>query len=233
LLVLIIFLLSVVLILSLFILTHVHPLSEYEIERLSEKRRGNKISWYYFFSTKEMGINKDFKKRINPNGAFYSMSERLSDFPSLAAALLKYKKHEWLVIAFEKEKQINMIWVNKGIDRTQVGLFLPLNKIIEIAKQKGDTTVFMFHNHPNTNPNYYSCTKPSERDLESAEAWAKALNANGLNNFEFVCERGRHYLYYRSISESFLPVITFIKEVEHSNGISKWKNLKLHLERIF
>jgi hypothetical protein len=104
----------------LLILTHLRPLKENEMEKLSSKRRGKAIHQYFTFDHQEYNVDKIFKKKMNPNGKFYRIDEKLYHFPSTAAGLLKYKKHEWIIIAFEKNKNISICWLNKGFDRSRV-----------------------------------------------------------------------------------------------------------------
>ena len=216
----------------IFIVIHFRPLSEEEIKALGQKRRNKQISQYFSFDNREFDVNKDFKKNMNPNGAFYQINESLFQFPSLAAALLKYKKHEWIIAAFEKNKKVDSIWLNKGFDRSTVSLYLSIEHIAELARKREKTSVLIFHNHPNINPNYYDCRRPSEKDIESASDFAQTLNYNGINLVEFVCERGRHYRYYLSPADNFLPSSEFIDAINKVNGLSKFKNLSLHFERI-
>lgn len=77
---------------------------------------------------------------MNPNGTFYRISENLFGFPSTATALLKYKKHEWIIIAFEKDKRAELIWLNKGFDRSGVSPYLPVGGITETAKRENLTS---------------------------------------------------------------------------------------------
>jgi len=216
-----------------FILTHVRPLNEDEVEQLGTKRRCRQIHRYFSFSAGEFNVDKDFKKRMNPNGTFYRINEGLFEFPSIAGALLKYKKHEWIIIAFEKQKQVNVIWLNKGFDRSGVSPYLSVEDIANYPKRENYTSILIFHNHPNTNPNHYDCRRPSSRDLASANEFAHVLNMHGINLVEFVCERGIHYQYFLSPANSFLPLSEFVLAIDKINALSKLKNLSLHLERIF
>ena len=109
-------LLTIGLFLVVFIVSHLRPLRENEINVLSEKRRNKGIIKYFSFDIQEYSVNKNFKKSMNPNGKFYQISEDLYTFPSLSAGLLKYKKHEWIIISFEKDRKISLIWLNKGFD---------------------------------------------------------------------------------------------------------------------
>lgn len=219
--------------LLIFVLTHLRPLTDEETRSLASKRRSARIREYFSFDRRERNANPDFKKQMNPSGAFYRINESLSEFPSIAAALLKYKKHEWLVIGFEKDRQVELMWVNKGSDRSKVTIPLTAEAIVSIARRENLNSVLIFHNHPNPSPNHLDCTNPSDADKKSAAAYAKMLNQSGINLVEFVCERGRYYRYFVSISDDFLPLISFVVEIMEVNGKSRLKNLSLHLERIF
>lgn len=217
----------------IFVLIHLRPMADYEIEQLGTKRRQKQIRTYFSFNPREFNVDKEFKKRMNPNGKLYKINEDISAFPSIAAALLKYKKHEWIIIAFERQKNVDLIWLNKGFDRSGVSPYLSIENMVNIANRENHTSVFILHNHPNTNPNYYNCNRPSTKDIESAKEFACVLNRNGINLIEFVCERGMHYEYFLSVADSFLPISEFLIVINRVNGLSKFKNLSLHVERIF
>jgi hypothetical protein len=218
----------------IFLLTHLRPLNTEEIEHLGNKRRGRQIRNYFSFNNLTSEINDEFKKKMNPNGALYHSEDiSLFDFPSKASALLKYKKHEWIIIAFEKHEIIKLLWLNKGSDRSGVYANLSKEMIVDIAKKDNYISVLIFHNHPNSNPQYYDCSSPSNQDLESADEYAQLFNKQGINLIEFICERGRHYEYYISPSSIFLPLVGFVTDIEKSNAVSKLKNLALHVDRVF
>ena len=170
---------------------------------------------------------------MKPTGRFYQISESLQEFPAIAAALLKYKKHEWIIVAFERNKEIFLIWLNKGSNRSSVSSGLSAKDMVEVAEATKASSVLTFHNHPNPYPNYLDCTKPSDQDIETAKVWSSVLNESGINLVSFICERGRHYEYFLSPADSFLPLQQFIDEINQVNGRSKLKNLSLHFERIF
>jgi len=226
----IIFLISIILI---FVLTHLRPLNTIEIEYMSKKRRKKSIRIYFTFNKYEFGANSQFKKSMNSSGKFYQIQEDLFDFPSIAAALLKYKKHEWVIVAFEKNRLIDLIWINKGENKSSVHIKLNTENMIHHSKINEYSSILIFHNHPNSNPSYYDCTKPSEQDIKLAYEYSNELNHNDCNLLEFVCERGKHYEYFSSVSDNFLPLINFEMDIENLNNISKYQNLKLHCERIF
>ena len=86
-----------------YVFTHLRPLTDDEIFKLAQKRRNKTIRNYFLFDNREYNVNKEFKN-MRADGRFYKIEERLFEF-LLAAGLLKYKKHEWIIIAFEKEKR--------------------------------------------------------------------------------------------------------------------------------
>ena len=196
-------------------------------------RRRKAIQTYYYFDRREYSVNNHFKKKMQANGTFYDMNEELFSFPSIAAGLLKYKKHEWIIVAFERNKQIEKIWLNKGQDRTQVNLTISFHNLKSVAESGKYTSVLIFHNHPNHNPAHYSMTRASITDKETSSNWSNQLVAVGVNLIEFVCERGNHYIYWRSVSDSFFPLAAFKTDLELINGINWSQNLSLHWERFF
>lgn len=214
-------------------LTHLRPLDQSEVQQLGVARRNKEIRQYLSFADVECSVDMDFKKRMNPNGSFYELDESLSLFPPAAAALLKYKKHEWVIIAFEKGKKVESMWLNKGPDRSSVSIYLPVEDIADISTRNDYTTVLIFHNHPNSNPSQLDCTQASETDLRTANKFAHVLNAKGVNLVKFVCERGSHYEYFFSPAESFVPLLEVTRTIEASNGRSGMSNFSLHCERLF
>jgi len=216
-----------------FVATHLRPLSEHEVRHLAERRRCQQVSQYFSFHSGEFSVDRQFKKRMKPTGAFYRLGEDLFRFPSTAAALLKYKKHEWVIVAFEKDRHVESIWVNKGLDGSTVSSALSAPRIAQLARQQGYGSVLFFHNHPNPGPSYYDCTSPSQQDLRSATERAEVLNREGVSMVAFVCERGRHYKYFLSATDSFLPLSDFARDINKVNGSSRLRNLSLHLQRTF
>lgn len=212
-----------------FIKEHKRPLNEEEIFNLANKRREADIREYFSFSYDEFPINMKYKSAMS-DGRFDRMQLELVEVPSFVATLLKYKKHEWVVIAFEKNKCIDLIWMNKGYDNKSVQLKISYKEISNICNRYNYSSVLMFHNHPNYNPHLYDCTEASDTDLESANELGKVLNKIGVNLKEFVCERGKFYNYFSCISVEFLTINTFIKEIKEKNNTSKNFNLLLHRE---
>jgi hypothetical protein len=98
-----------VVLLCTFIILHTRSLNEAEITALATKRREKQLRLYFTFSGMPIGVSLEFKKNMAPNGKFYDVREQLSHFPSLAASLLKYKKHEWMLVAMEKDNQVKLL----------------------------------------------------------------------------------------------------------------------------
>lgn len=227
----IILLAAVVAIVSLLILTR--PLNKSDIRALAYKRRNLAISAYYTFDTDEYWISPEAKKKMQPHGSLYELSPPISlnSFPSFAAALLKYKKHEWIIIGFEREGLVVKLWVNKGQDSETACLKLSLSSLLAIAKEQNCTTVLFLHNHPNPNPSQFSTSRPSENDLSFTQTLANLLVPESVNLLAFICERGRHYEYWRSIHNEFLPIESFVKAIEQeASEANWWKYLILRIE---
>jgi hypothetical protein len=209
-----------------FVALHLRPLNRKEIYELAKKRRAQAIEAYYQFSGVELKANKTLKKAMHAQGRFYEADVRLVNFPAAAAALVKGKKHEWILIGFEKNQRVRLLWLNKGPDRTEVAPRIP-PEAFRGALNGEYTTVLMAHNHPNGG------LQPSDQDLRSARYWARELLPQGRNLVEFVCARGRFRKYHHVVSEKFRPVDTIVVALTSANGKSYVRNLGLHLERIF
>lgn len=220
-------------IVAVFVCLHLRPLTDDEVRALAHSRRKRAISSYYTFERHEYSVNKAFKKRMVANGSLYSVSERLFGFPALAAGLLKYKKHEWIIVAFERDQTVEKMWVNKGSDRSQVHFGISLPSIRQIALDGGYGSVLVFHNHPNSDPSLYSMNQASARDKETARELAEQLSSLDINLIEFVCERGGHYEYWRSVCDTFMPSKSYILQVAQLNGSTRSQNFSLHWERLF
>lgn len=221
-----------VLITLAFVLGHLRPLTADEVAGLATKRRGKAVRQYFAFHGGEVTVDPEFKKRMKPTGAFYMIDEPLDQFPSVAAALLKYKRHEWTILALEKEGRVVLAWLNKGVDASTVHLVLPSDQLAKLATSGACTSVLAFHNHPNPSPAHYSCTRPSETDLDHAVSLAELLRGEGVSFADFVCERGRHYIYHLSVADTLLPLSEFVVHVNQANNQSRLKNLRLHTERV-
>jgi len=212
---------------------HLGPLSNDEVHALAERRRSRAIRKYFKYERHEVPVDKDFKKRMDPRGKMYRTSESLMGFPSVAASLLKYKKHEWVILAFESNQVVKQFWTNKGVDRTRVPILLSIGEILRTCREEGASSVLFFHNHPNPDPTHYSTAIASEADKEISRNWADSLAPQGVSLLSFVCERGTAHEYFRSVSRDLLPTHRFAERIAEVNGASKLRNLRLHFERLF
>ena len=173
-------------------------------KRKSEQRPKTPLERYFSFDEREFNVNSFLKSTMNAEGEFHNWDESLSEFPALAAGLLKYKKHEWVIVGFEKNKRVTKAWLNKGPDGTQVSTYLSNEAIVRIAKQGGYSTILTFHNHPASDPANFSYHEPSSTDLETAKYRASIFSAKGLNLLSFVCVAGRHYQYFTTYADKFV-----------------------------
>ncbi len=212
----------------LFILLHLRTLTENEVRYLGIKRRNRHVEEYFRSDNTECKFT--LKWSLDTRGAFYPVDFTLYSIASIVAGLLKYKKHEWIVIAFEKQKRVDRLWVNKGQNKSSASIYLPVNQVLETAIENGCSSVLVFHNHPNSNPNRYDCRHASETDRAIALHWSDTLNPRGINVGMYVCERGRPYRYFLSPSISLLD--SCIMDIKRVNGVSWYDNLQLHWERI-
>ena len=150
--------------------------------------------------------------------------------PSRVAALLKFKKHEWVVIAFVRSLHVRLLWWNKGPDGTQVWSFLPDDEVKRVLRRHDCDAVAVLHNHPSPDPSRYRVNLPSERDLHSAAHWRQRLAHDDVSLLEFVCERGVPYLYFASFADSVLSVAPIIKEIAAENDLGAFRNYGLRVE---
>lgn len=212
-----------------FFILHRNPLNEEEILKLSQKRTRKYIKKNYTFNNVPVAVNKQFKSSLKPNGCWYNVNERLATFPSYVAALLKGKKHEWVVLAIEKEGIVYGFYANKGYDNSSVSFNCDLDYIMEKCKEYGCSTIIRFHNHPNENPNHQTCLLASEQDKSSA-LWCCSQVNHSYNWMDFVCERGNFIKFFEKYSPAFTPKIASSEYIQTENNLSQFKNYKLHRE---
>ena len=167
---------------------------------------------------------------MRSGGEFVECDFPLREMPSRVAALLKYKKHEWIVIAFIRTLHVRRLWWNKGPDRTQVRSLLKDDLLKGVIRSLGSDAIAVLHNHPNPDPSHYRTSAPSEVDLRSADLWREWLAKVDVAHLEFVCERGVPYLYYASFTDSVLPLAPIVDEIVAMNGGSIFRNYALRRE---
>lgn len=206
------------------------PLTEEQIPKLAQKRRNRRILLYfspsgfsYFSPTME------FKSGLKPDGKLYQFDLEMPHVPSFVARLLKYKKHEWAVIAFLRDRRAVYLWANKGPDRTQVQL-VSVNSIFNTANRSGCDVIMVFHNHPAHDPQHYSYRSPSNQDLKAAEKFSQVLNTANISYLDYVCERGTAHRYFLNPSPTLYPLTTILGEVRTENSQGRITHMKLHFE---
>jgi len=101
-----------------------HPLTADEASLLSQKRRRNRALLEYRFCSNQRVADRAEKKAMDSTGQFVVCDFDFLQAPSRIAGLLKYKKHEWVVLAFISSSRVSRLWWNKGPDGTQVWAFL-------------------------------------------------------------------------------------------------------------
>lgn len=215
---------------SLFYLTHRRALFLKEIKKLSTKRRKRYIVRHYTFREKNAAIDNKFKSSMKASGKLYKTEHQLSGFPAYIAHLLKWKKHEWVILAIEGDSIIKYMWMNKGLDNMSVNFNCELEMIIDLCKENKCNTIMRFHNHPNGNPNSQTCFLASEQDKISAKHLSEIVNQYGLNWLDFVCERGNYLKCFSNFSDGFIPEEAKIDFIEKQNSLSPSENYKLHRE---
>lgn len=136
------------------------PLGDEGIARIARARRRRLIRTHFRRSSRVVLPDASFKSSLKPDGQLYSASIDLADFPSYAAQLLKYKKHEWMVVGFACGREVVALWAHKGPDSSQV-LCLPTEEVLGVARRLSADTVMAFHNHPASEPHRYDYSRPS------------------------------------------------------------------------
>ncbi len=209
------------------------PLSAEQVATLAACRRWAEIKAYFRFHGDPVMFDIAFKQKMPARGGWFNFGCPMEPWPATAAALLKYKKHEWIIVAFLHGRQVSRLWINKGADNASVALPMNPHLLLEECRRGGFSSVFIHHNHPNHAPRKFYMLLPSEQDGLFAEEYAATLAAGGVNVLQFVCERGRFKCFHSRIAEQFMPVSQFRQQIAHRNGLSWHSNLRLHLERLF
>lgn len=212
------------------VLRNRHPLTPEEILRLATKRRRIRQIQEFAFCVQARQANPAEKKAMDSTGEFVACDLDYFEMPSRVAGLLKYKKHEWIVIAFIARKRVIRLWWNKGPDGTCVWSFLRLDAVCALVRSLGLDAIAILHNHPNPNPSRYRVNIPSEVDLTSATYFHKILVPMGGSLIEFICERGVPHLYYAAFAETVVAFGPILAEVVSVNDKGVFPNYWLRKE---
>ena len=230
------FILFILLIVSLWWLIDVFPFREplsrdQEIE-LAIKRQKEALISRRRFSTIQKVADLDVKKKMRSKGEFKNYRTNYYELPSEIAALLKYKKHEWVVIAFVSNNESTYLWWNKGDNNVSVLPYLNPTQVLRVANIQKSEAIAIFHNHPNPDPSRYRMNIASKADIQSAKLYSSVLNSNGINLLEFICERGTPYMYYASLKLNEMPKEKFLPDIKEKNGTGIFANRALRKELI-
>jgi hypothetical protein len=206
-------------------------LPDEEAETIARKKRLAVIEQHYGFpSGPSYADYRSFKRIMKADGNLYEMDILTADFPKEGAAILKHKKHEWIMYAFCRGKKVVSVWMNKGPDRTQVWSLIPIETLYRIAGEIGADTVISMHNHPNPDPGRYSSCMPSEADGSNAISRGMFFNQQNINFLAFVAERGLHYQYACWVTDGFFPLEDIRSEIDDRRRRFSPANLRLRRE---
>lgn len=219
--------------LSVFVWIYSRPLNQRQIADLAARRRSANIKTYFHFHGAPIMADAAFKQKMPARGGWFNLNCPIETWPATAAALLKHKKHEWIIVAFLHGRRVSRLWVNKGADNTSVALPLDPQLLLEECHRGGFSSIFFHHNHPNPAPREFYMLLPSSQDAAFAAQYAATLVAGGVNVFQFICERGRFRCFHSRVAGQFMPVAEFRDRVARRNGLSWHSNLGLHVERLF
>jgi len=219
--------------LAVFIFIHFRPLDDDEIRELALKRRKKATTTYYAHDPVQYRANSDAKKSMPSFGGLFPVEWELNVAPPIVASLLKFKKHEWIVVGFESQRLVRLLWMNKGSDKLSVGLGLAIDRIRDICQESGYRSVLVFHNHIHPRQTSYNTGIPSGRDLESSNEWAQNLATVDVTLVGYICERGVPYRFFLNVPDSQFPLAEFQSAISLHNAHSWLQNLSLHMERIF
>jgi hypothetical protein len=212
------------------VLKYRHPLGLEEVRELASKRQWEHLLRAYAFSSAPRIADPSEKKAMKGSGQFVRCNLSYSEMPSVMSGLLKYKKHEWIVMVFIRNFHAEYLWWNKGSDGRSVSPRLSGGYLENAIKLHKPDTLAILHNHPNPNPSRYRANLPSAQDLRSAEYMASSLAKAGIGLIEFVCERGMPHMYYAFLNSDLSPLDDHIERINGLNGAGIFKNVELRRE---
>ena len=212
------------------IFIHRRPLDQDETVDLAIARRHDQAMRRHRFSQVPQQAHPAEKKAMRGHGEFVACDLAFHDLPARVAGLLKYKKHEWLVVAFVRFHVASTLWWNKGPDATRVFLELDQDHLRRMALENDCDTLVLLHNHPNPDPSRWATNQPSSQDLVSAACLSELLAEDGLSVLEFICERGVPHMYFASFGDLVEPLRPILRDIEAVNGRSVLRNYSLRRE---
>jgi DNA repair protein RadC len=111
------------------------------------------------------------------------------DFLDYMGQFFKFKKHEWIFIAFITDGVVDQFWLNKGPDNEGVSPFISIRDAAEICQKKGFNRILVGHNHPS------GALAPSKQDRIFLEEYMDSLAQLDISveHLVFVAGRWRNY----------------------------------------
>lgn len=211
----------------LFWFTHREPLTNQQVERLSQGRKNKYINNHFQFTHEFRGVNPEYRASLDREGRWDRIDIPLKDIISLLAQLLRYKRHEWSVWCLTDEFNAKLLWANKGDDNMSCyfkGYITP-----DFVFSNNCHTIIHIHNHPQT-ATFHAALAPSQTDKNTLAAQIEKWSKYGINFIDAVCTRGSFVIFGYSFAPDYYPPGSFSEEIKTENGISKQKNYRLHLE---
>ena len=136
------------------------------------------------------------KKTAHGAGTFcQSPYSSRGDFLDYMGQFFKYKKHEWIFIAFMTGGVVDRFWVNKGPDNEGVSPFIGISDAAGICQKKGFNHVLVGHNHPS------GALAPSKQDRVFLEEFMDSLAQVNVSVEHLVFVAGRWANYGLSIGQ--------------------------------
>ena len=151
--------------LGILVWVYSRPLNVHQVANLADHRRSVNVRTYFRFHGAPVMADTAFKQKMPARGGWFNYNCPMEIWPAMAAALFKYKKHEWIIVAFLHGRQVSRLWVNKGADNISVALPLNPKLLLEECRRGGYSSVFFHHNHPNPAPRELYMLLPSGQDV--------------------------------------------------------------------
>ncbi len=207
------------------------PLSYEQVKRLAQKYAEEYINQRYVFEKEKQSIETDFRANLDPDGQWYKVHISMREFPAYVSALLKDKRHEWVVLGLERNGTIYEIWVNKGENNKSVSFKCEIDGAIWKCKAMKGTSIFRLHNHPNADPKHFTTLVASDQDLISAKSCSEIVCKEGLHWFDFVCAQGDFLEFYRAMAIGFEVPGKRTSDIIDKIGISR--NMDYKMQKLY
>jgi DNA repair protein RadC len=149
------------------------------------------------------GDAQALKQRVPAEGGFFqSPYSSRRDFLDYIGQFLKYKKHEWIFVAFMKGNLVDRFWVNKGPDNQRVGPVIGIPGAARICGENGYNGVLVGHNHP------AGALAPSKQDRVFLEEFMDSLAQQHVSVEHLVFVGGRWRNYGLSVGQHIRRIFT-------------------------